>query len=149
MKMLIIEDDQNKIKQLKDFLNLKFPQSEMCEKYSYQSGLREIINNSFDVVILDMTMPTFDITPQETGGRPRPFGGKEIIMQMNRKGINIPVIVVTQFERFGDSSNIITLAQLREELNSLHMNTYMGTVYYNTSGSKWKCELEYLLRKLV
>ena len=145
MNILVIEDDPNKRRQIVEFLNLEFDNAKIVEKYSYQSGLKEILDKEYEVIILDMSMPTFDITSHENGGRPRPFAGKEIIMQMNRKKIKIPIIVVTQFENFGEGNSIITLKELSNELNALYNETYMGTVYYNAVLNNWKDDLKKIL----
>jgi CheY-like chemotaxis protein len=147
MKILIIEDDQNKIKQISEYVKTIMPDNKICEKRSYQSGLKEIQNGNYDVVLLDMSMPTFDISPQETGGRPRQFAGKEILMQMKRKKLKTSVIVVTQFERFGEN-NGITLSQLKEELKGIYEGVYVGTVYYNAALNNWKEELKDMLFKI-
>lgn len=142
MKLLIIEDDQNKLKQINDFLREQFPDIDIVEKYSYNSGIKEIFYNKYDILLLDMTMPTFDISPNETGGRPRIFGGKDILKQMNRRNIKLPVIIVTQFEKFGEGSSKIALADLCEELERSYKECFFGYVYYNAALDKWKDELK-------
>ena len=145
MKVLIVEDDQNKRKQIIDYIETIITNIKIISKYSYQSGLKAILEGGYDIVILDMSMPTFDITPQEPGGRPRPFAGKEILMQMSHRKVIIPVVVVTQFEIFGSSTNTVTLSQLDKELSLLYEGIYMGAIYYNASLDSWKNKLRILL----
>jgi CheY-like chemotaxis protein len=147
-RILIIEDDQNKIKQLLEWIVMRLPDAIITERHSYQSGIKELINIKYDVVLLDMTLPSFDISPIESGGRLRPFAGKEIIKQMYRHKIFIPVIVVTQFERFGEGEIAITLSELEKELRSCFKNIFIGTVYYNASLNNWEKELDIYLKKL-
>lgn len=148
MRILIIEDDQNKIKILSNFLVEIMQKVDIIKRFSYQSGLKEIVKGGYDVIFLDMSMPTFDITPHETGGSPRPFAGKEILKQMERRKIDIPVIVVTQFERFGEGTSTITITELIDELNKLHKDIYMGTVYYNAALNNWKDDISGLLQNI-
>ena len=53
MKILIIEDDSNKLAQISDFLNDYFKDKELsCEfivKQSFQSGLSEIFSSCYKV----------------------------------------------------------------------------------------------------
>lgn len=149
MRILIIEDDQNKIKILTEFLASLIPKSQIIVKFSYQSGLKEIIIGGYNIILLDMSMPTFDITPQEPGGTPRPFAGKEILRQMERRKIEIPVIVVTQFEKFGEGSSTIILSELKNELSKFNKDIYVGTVYYNPGLNNWKEELTTMLKKFI
>lgn len=149
MKLLIVEDDQNKLQQLVEFISDYISNPSITTRYSYQSGLKEILENKYDLIILDMSMPTFDITPNETGGRPRVYAGKEILRQMERKKVVMPVIIVTQFETFGDLSNRVSLCELCKELQELHPSNYVGTVYYNAAHDNWKNDLKKLLERLV
>ncbi len=141
MKILIIEDDQNKLRQIKECLNEYFSTISIAEKYSYNTGLNALINSDYDLLILDMSMPTFDITPFETGGRPRIFGGKEILRQMKRKKINTPAIILTQFEKFGEKGKSISLKEVCKELECTYQNNYKGCVYYNAAQNNWRVEL--------
>ncbi|PFR16718.1 MULTISPECIES: response regulator [Bacillus] len=142
MKVLIIEDDQNKKKQILSFLEEAFKNVSIVDKHSYKSGLKEVVSKQYDLILLDMSMPTFDITVSETGGKPMPFAGKEILRQMKRRSIRIPTIVVTQFEKFGDYEKSLNLDELNEELEKEYREIYVGTVYYNPASSSWREDLK-------
>ena len=141
MNILIVEDDENKRIQLINFLNVQFPNIDINIAKSFQSGLRAIINDLPDLIILDMTMPTFDIGVNEDGGRPQALAGREILRQMLRRSINIPVIVVTQFDRFGEGADMLTLEELDEKLYRDHQSVYFGAVYYDITFEGWKEKL--------
>jgi ActR/RegA family two-component response regulator len=142
--ILIIEDDSNKSSQIESFIRLILPESKIVTKKSYQSGLREIINTKYDFIILDMSLPTYDIGPNEIGGPFRAFAGLEILNEMVRKNLKMNVVVVTQFEAFGSGNDIITLPQLKDQLNG-YSDIYYGTVFYNATTSTWKEDLEKII----
>ena len=100
MRVLLIEDDENKRGQLISFLKEEIADVVVGVAASYHSGLRGVLDRSSDLVLLDMTIPTFDIGVEESGGRSQLYGGREILgKQMDRLDIRIPVIVVTQFDQ--------------------------------------------------
>ena len=146
MRILIVEDDQNKLKQLSSFIQKHRPQSDLVFQRAYQSGLAAVLSEAFDLVILDMSMPTYDQSPSETGGRQRAFAGKEILRQMQRKGIKAPVIVVTQFTRFGEGEEAISLTELVRELKGANFPNYRATIYYSPEAANWETELLKCLR---
>jgi CheY-like chemotaxis protein len=148
MKVLIIEDDENKRGQLIEFLKEATQSSTIVEARSLQSALKRIIDDTFDLIFLDMTLPTFDIGVDEDGGRPRVYGGREILRQMDRRGIVTPVIMVTQFDRFGKGAESLTLQQLDRELRKAHSKNYRGSVYYNVALEDWKDVLSKFVREL-
>lgn len=138
MNVLIVEDDENKCLQLQAFLHSAFPQAQASVARSLQGGLRRIIAGGQNIVLLDMTMPTYDIGIDEDGGRPQSYAGREILRQLERRGIHLPVIVVTQFDRFGDGAEALTLEQLDSQLKKEHPHNYKGSVYYKPGLEAWK-----------
>lgn len=138
MNMLLVEDDENKRKQIGSFLSEMFRPTNLYFAKSLKSGLNAITQGDIDLIILDMTMPTFDITVDEPGGRPQPYAGREILRQMDRRRIKTPVIVVTQFDKFGEGDDALDLEELDEQLREAHPSTYCGVVYYDVAVEGWK-----------
>lgn len=141
MQVLLIEDDENKRGQLTAFIRERLPHAEIVTAASYHSGLACLQGRRPELLLLDMTIPTFDIGAEESGGRSRLYGGREILEQMDRFDIALPVIVVTQFDRFGDQENATTLHELDQQLATEFGDVYLGAVYYNSAREDWKTEL--------
>jgi CheY-like chemotaxis protein len=143
--ILLVEDDEDKRKQLVEFINLKI-HSNVTEARSFQSGLKAIKSKSFDLILLDMTMPTFNINPpKEGGGRSQPFGGEMLLAEMVRRGVVTPVIVVTQFDLFGKGDEEVTLTDLDARLQEQFPKNYLGAVPYRISLTSWE---DALLKKI-
>ena len=140
MHCLIIEDDNYKSEHLQNILQDSFDLS-IEIKTAYKSGLIEALKPKYDFILLDMSMLTFDITSKEKGGRPRHFAGKEIMLQMKRRNINTPVIIITQFENFGESTEKINLNDLTKQLEDIQYIGYKKTIFYNMTQSKWQDKL--------
>lgn len=144
MKVLIIEDDINKLHAIMDYIRL-MGLSEIETKTSYHSGLKELVSHPYDLVLLDMSMPAYDITAHENGGRPLPLAGRDILYSMCRRKIKCKAIVITQYEDFGGTS----LVSLDEDLKKSFPKIYLGVVYYNTMQEGWKSTLtDLLLREM-
>jgi CheY-like chemotaxis protein len=143
--ILIVEDDGNKLTQLTGFLQERFQSVELRTARSLQGGVKHIRSLVPNLVLLDMTLPNFDATPDDAGGQTHNFGGREFLKQLDRFDITVPVIVVTQFITFGRGSQTIELEDLDKELRASFSPNYVGCVYYHTSIEKWKDELHKLL----
>jgi CheY-like chemotaxis protein len=148
MNILIVEDDENKRNQIIEFIKEEIPTSNVTIAKSFQTGLRSIVRGGFDLILLDMTMPTFDIGFDEDGGRPQAYAGREILRQMDRREIATPVIVVTQFDKFGAGVDELRLEELDEQLRGEHPASYQGAVYYNAAYADWKQELAKMISEL-
>lgn len=69
--------------------------------------------SDLDLILLDMSMPSFDLTDQFNSEDPESFAGIEIMSQMKLRDINVPVLVVTQYKSFEKGS--VTLEDLIEK----------------------------------
>lgn len=147
MNILIIEDDPLKSTQLAEVLKQIYTVANITETRSFQSGLKQVVEGRWDLVVLDMTLPTYDQEFGEDGGRIRTFGGMDIFDEIDRRALAIKVIVVTQFPAFGEGPERKTLEELATELKRDYAALYLGIVYYHPSQSDWKARMHELLSK--
>jgi CheY-like chemotaxis protein len=143
MNVLIVDDDKPKLQEIREFISCNYHFSSIIEKGSYQSGLKAIMLTTPDLILLDMSMPTYDPSDiDSTGGRPRHFAGLDILKQIKRKKLNVKVIVVTQFAVLGRNKEEKTLGDLTNTLESDFADYFLGTVFYRYSESSWKKSLK-------
>nr|WP_298331955.1 hypothetical protein [uncultured Christiangramia sp.] len=146
MKILIVENDSIKSSQVITFLKDEVSKDLNFEvKRSYQSGLEAILTDIFDFLILDMSIPTFDITTTDDGGETLDRGGELILQEMERENIEIKSLILTQYEEF-DS---ISLEEIDNELKNEYSDFYLGCIYYNISEDKWQNDLKEVLSKYI
>jgi CheY-like chemotaxis protein len=149
MRLLLIEDDDRKRSLIHQFLDVSFPSLQVNTAQSYNSALKSIRYDQPDIILLDMSLTTFDPGPEEDGGTPRPFAGRELLGQMERHDIKVATIVVTQYPRFGEGVHRLTLRELDQQLRDKYPEVYLGTVYYNESIEGWKEELGAFIRQII
>jgi CheY-like chemotaxis protein len=144
MKILLVEDDDNKGDQLCMFLEDTYgARAEVTRARSYHSAVLAVSAQHFDLVLLDMTIPTFDITPDEPGGQIEGYGGRDFLEELDRLGIKPNVIVVTQFDRFGERGSDMSLDELAADLSRSFPETYRGAVYYSSAREGWRRDLQH------
>jgi hypothetical protein len=56
----------------------------------------------------------------------------------------VPTIVVTNFDRFGEEAEEVTLSELKIELGQRFID-YVGTVHYRSNVDDWKSQLRHLV----
>lgn len=147
MNILIIEDNHSKLKQIKSFMKKMYPASSIHDALSYTAGLRRIYDEKWDLLILDMSLPVYDMSQQETGGDKKSIAGKEIMKRMIYRKKIIPTIVITQFDTFGE--NEISIKTLNDEFKEFLSEVWCGTINYEESTNKWMIELKGLLEKVM
>lgn len=145
MKILLIEDDEGKLREIESFLQSAFSGVEVLVAKSFDSGLRKAISDAAttDIVLLDMSMPSYDVSFREPmGGVPEGFAGRDLLAQMKLRSISTPTIVVTMFDSFGERPNKISLDQLKKDLAQNYSPPFQDLVYYNSRQEGWRPALK-------
>jgi CheY-like chemotaxis protein len=149
IKLLLVEDDVHKRDQLQSFSRDRFPAVSVRHSSSLIGGLRSLREWEPDIVLLDMTLPNYDPSDDAIEGSMQAFGGEEFLRQVRRFALSPSVIVVTQFETFGDSNEEKDREQLDSELKAAFPGIYRGMVYYHASLSSWSDELDRIIREAL
>lgn len=147
MKILFIEDHPLKQAQITKFVSQKFVSCEIETKNSYISGLKELKknHNAYDVLLLDISMPNYDISSEDSGGDWMPLAGKNILKEMYLRDISTKAIVITMHGSYDDGTKI---TDLHNDLQNEFADNYIGYVYYSQINEDWKEKLCQLLNAL-
>lgn len=147
MKILFIEDHPLKQAQINKYISEINVDCEIETRNSYISGLKELIKNYnfYDVLFLDISMPNYDISSEDSGGDWMPLAGKNILKEMYLRDIPTKAIVITMHGSFDDGTKI---TDLDSDLQSEFPDNYIGYVYYSQINEDWKEKLSQLLNTL-
>lgn len=145
MRLLIVEDEAPKREHIIAFIGRENLDFELEIAKSVRSAIESLRKSIPDLILLDMSLPTYDVGANEPGGRPQGFGGIEIMRYMDRLGMVVPIIVVTAYEAFNKGGKDVDLRSLAEELKSEHPETFRGIVYFNSMFEEWSRELIVLI----
>lgn len=146
VKLLIIEDDAGKRTAICSHIrSLLGKDVIIVECESLRSGLKEVVMGGHcDLVLLDMSMPGFDVSEDEPAGEePESFAGQEILAQMKLRGIRTPVAIVTQYKAFAKGT--IGLNELVERYKQEYSDFFVGGVYFSTAVESWKKEISEII----
>lgn len=148
MRVLIVEDDAFKKRAIEAFLE-ESKVREIDNASSTHTAKSILKKRSFDYIIMDMSLPTYDVSAEEGGGMPRTFGGRELLSYMKYKKIGASVIVLTQFERFNNDKGEIDINSLRKTLSTEFPDHFVSLVYFSHIDDVWRHELKSLLEVSV
>lgn len=143
--LLFVEDNPHKRARIIDFLKITFPLIEIIEAHSFSSGCQAIENRQFSIILLDISMPTYDRVGNESGGKFRPFAGREIARKIMRSRGQSLVIFITQYNSFSDKGTSYSLEELSEILHSESKDNYGGLIFYDSALSSWKSEIKKII----
>lgn len=149
LRILLVEDEDPKRLHVMDFIGSCAANASIITAKSVNSALDALQEETPDLILLDMSLPTFDVGDGEPGGRPQGFGGIEILRHMTYAGIDCPTLVITGYEAFPrEAGRPVDLTQLRQELEEEFPDVFRGVLHYNSTFDEWKVDLKRLLDEL-
>jgi CheY-like chemotaxis protein len=140
LSVLLVEDSDHKRVKVKELLSEIAGHIELAEAQSFSSASRAIDGSEFDVVIMDMSLPTYDRSSVESGGRFRTLGGRELARKIVRRGHRSRIVFFTQYDSFS-GANAHTLESLGMLLRSECGENFSALIHYDSSLSVWREQL--------
>lgn len=152
LRLLIVEDDAPKRKAIELLVAEFLPAALVKSVHSLSTAINAIESESFDVAIVDMSLPTYDFAvDKEGGGQPEGFGGAEILRFIESESPNTGCMIVTQYQEFPDKSAGTSkrIEELAGELVAEFPEILYGVFYYSGQRGGWRDELKLALKKIV
>ncbi len=105
IKVLIANDDKNILKKVIEVVK-NIDDTCILQTESYQQTFKMLYENKdIDKIILDITMPTYEIKKHDNGGTYRRSAGIDILYKMKVYNFTTPVLLLTRLEQFYDSND--------------------------------------------
>lgn len=140
-EILFVEDNPHKRARVVEFLKSAFQNISITEAHSFSAGCQAIDNKIFALVLLDISLPTYDRVGNESGGRFRPFAGKEIARKLIRNGAPSRIIFITQYAAFSDKGSSYSFESLKLSLAQECGMSFAGMIFYDSGRASWKNDL--------
>ncbi|SEJ60674.1 hypothetical protein SAMN05660742_111155 [Propionispira arboris] len=138
MKILYIEDELDKANQVKMAITNYLNDVDVCIKMSYTTGIIAIKKNCYDVILIDMSLPLYDVKyDSDEDNDFETFAGIDIMKEMDRIGNKTAVIVITAFDVLGKNDKQVNIKQLDKDIKNEFGNQYLGIVQYDSSSLEW------------
>jgi len=149
MTVLLVEDEVSKCRRISEYLNESFPSINISVARSITSAIINIRHNTYDYLLLDMSLPLFDNTDLThlDANEFDTFGGMAVLDEIDRLQLSCKVILITAFDTLGEGSNLISLPEITIKLEEDYPSNFVGSVFYNMSSLTWKQQLSKLLRE--
>lgn len=141
MKILVVEDDQLKMKDIQHFLKEEMDGVYVDCAESYSAAVKMCYSVMYDFVVLDMNVPRYDKTDNDNSIIYN--GGEMIVRELVSEDIFIKFAFVSGYETVGDES----ISSFDERMKQYCPNTYCGFVFFEVNDDSWKQSLGSILKK--
>lgn len=146
--ILIVEDDEPKLKAILALLNEIFSNPKIISAKSLSTALKSISQNQFDICIIDMSLPAYDFDKDITGGgQPQDFGGRDILRFLEDLAPNTKAVILTQYEEFKSKGfyGPEKLENIADELKIEFGGLLLDVIYYSGQRGNWREKIKSLI----
>ncbi|MEO3385266.1 response regulator [Mesorhizobium sp. CAU 1741] len=147
IRVLLVEDDPHKEKGLRDAMAEILHEVDVVLVVSVQTAVAAVRSSVFDLVLLDMALPSHDRTLGIGNPRQMPSGGLEILLNLNEKRRRDPVIVVTQYPEIEINGQLIPIEQVPFILPKIVDIELHGIVQYDEFAPEWRTTFQKIVRE--
>ncbi|RZI20985.1 response regulator [Pseudomonas orientalis] len=131
MRILLVEDEIHKrdeiiqcVKEVYEFL------PEIVDSVS--SAVLEVMKTDYDLIILDMALPTFgESADDKKKGHDQAQGGIEVLRALKLSRKSTKIIIVTQYPDFYIGGTKVKLKDSPKVINEKYSQDVRGAVLYN------------------
>ncbi|PWE16078.1 hypothetical protein [Alcaligenes faecalis] len=151
--LLVVEDDEPKLRSIIGFLSeIVRRDIAIVSAESLTSAVSVLSSTNVVFVVVDMSIPTFDLTKDRRGGGPpQGFGGADILRFIDSETETTKSVVLTQYEEFvlrqGDMRR--DPRGLEEALRSELDDRFFGVIHYAGQHGAWRQSLKEILERLA
>ena len=140
MRILLVEDDGYKSSAIKQWIAAMYNNMEVTLTESYKEGCVAALDEQFDLLILDMSLPA---RTQNAGASKDTIvnGGELIIRELLDEGKEFNAIILTQYETFNGE----TMEAIEDRLRQMCGDRFAGCISYNSQDDSWKNNLKVVL----
>jgi CheY-like chemotaxis protein len=148
-RVLIVEDIETKRLSIQEVVESVVVPVEVHFAASVKSAIKLLEEESYSLILLDMSLPTFDLTTSEGGGTPRPRGGMELFAHLGGAGLEVPVIVVSAYGALEERGSMVSLEEISARLRRDYPELFRGSVLFDSVYTVWADQLTSLIRKAL
>lgn len=144
MKILCIEDNQEKYDNIYKQIKSIVPELTIEWVENGNDGLRRLYSENYDLLILDMSLPINSFSEAKVM-----LYGESILNEIKRSKKNIKVIVVTGFDQFEYKNERLTFTELDDRLKKRYGNYLLEMIYYDQLSVEWSNTLRERIQHLA
>ena len=139
--ILLVEDDQFKQELVEVVLKRVCPGRELRVARSVQQAVNLLRSGTYDVVILDIALPSHD---SRTGGAQpisQPSGGIEVLLELSYEGRTEKVVIVTQYPEIEFDGRFYPLAKAQRALSAVLDVNIADVILFSPNDTSWRDQL--------
>jgi ActR/RegA family two-component response regulator len=142
--VLIVEDDTFKMERLERCV-VEVTSLRPRQAVSVQQAVQALRTSNFDLVVLDMALPSHTVQAGQSPATSLLTGGLEVIMEVAFGNRTEKIVVVTQFPEIDIDDTSYPLDEAHVALIGLFGDRVIAVIQYESGGTAWEAQLQSVL----
>jgi len=140
-KVLIVEDDIHKLDSLCKFIKNHLSNCKVFTAMSLRDAIESIDNDFFDLVLIDMAIPSHAILPGTGSPISLLTGGLDIILELSSLDREDDCIIITQHPEIEICSRVFSVNNAKENIKALLECDVLECIEYIEGDTSWEEKL--------
>lgn len=145
-RVLMVEDDPFKEERLREALLNVHSTCAITVARTVQHAIGLLGGSAYDLIVLDMALPSHESRP---GGAPavsQPSGGVEILIELSSEGRGERVVIVTQYPDIEFDDKFYPLARFPSAFAKKAKVNLRSVIRFSMRGTDWRAHFEEAIR---
>lgn len=147
LNVLIIEDDSFKYDDISDCIKSHLNQIHIDKATNLYDAMQNIGKTPYQLILVDMSIPSHPITPGSGSPINLLDGGIEIIVQLKLKNEFADCIIITQYPEVEICGESYPITDVKKALFDFLDIKIIGCIQYIDGSDSWKFEMQDMLEK--
>jgi DNA-binding NarL/FixJ family response regulator len=141
MRVLLIEDDQFKQEHVERVICQSKPMAEITVERSVQHAVAALSSGPYDMIILDIALPSHGSRPGGAQPVSQLSGGIEVLLELSYDGRTDPVVILTQYPEIEFNGRLHPLDRAKKALLKEIRVNIVDILNINSRSNVWRDRL--------
>lgn len=136
--VLLVEDDPFKEERLSDAIRIARPASTIKAARTVQQAVELVRESKYDLIILDMALPSHEIRPGGAQPISQPSGGLEVLLELHYDERQDQVVIVTQYPEIEFEGRMHALGTFAKAMRRKMRVNVVAVISFSLRSDGWK-----------
>jgi len=141
MNILVIEDEPAKRELIEQAIEDLRPNATISSGRSVQQAVKHLRDGEFDLIVLDIALPSHESKPGGAQPMSQPTGGVEVLLELSYEARPDKVIIVTQYPDIEFDKQLYPLSKARQALSKRLAVNIIDVIYFKVRDPAWREQL--------
>ena len=138
MFILLVEDDEFKSNAIQSEILELGLKADFQVETTVHGAVQKLNEQDFDLILLDMSLPSYQLIQGKGSPIPMPSGGMEVLMELDYLGRQDEVIILTQYYEIEIDEILYSHKDAQEKINQEYNVNLLRIILFKREDKDWK-----------